>query len=81
MNVMRPKVMATQNYVDQLRDEIRDVPDEYMPALISIVHAFCEGVVQKSLEESFVRSWAQAQAGQTHPIDSLWDDIGDDGDQ
>lgn len=73
--------MATQNYVDQLRDEIRDVPDEYMPALISIVHAFREGVVQKSLEESFVRSWRQAQAGQTHPIDSLWDGIEDDGAQ
>ncbi len=77
---MRPDVMTTQSYADQLREEIRDVPDEYMPALINIVHAFREGVVQKSLEESFARSWQQAQAGETHPIDTLWDDLeeGDD---
>lgn len=43
--------MPTQNYMDQLRDAIRDIPEEYMPALIGIVHAFREGAVQKPLEE------------------------------
>ncbi|PIE41304.1 MAG: hypothetical protein CSA49_04140 [Gammaproteobacteria bacterium] len=67
--------MATQSYTDRLNEELQGVPDEYMPALIDIVHAFRQGVVQKSLEESFARSWAQAKAGKTHPIDALWDDI------
>ncbi len=73
--------MATQSYADRLNEEIRDVPDEYMPALIDIVHAFRQGVVQKSLEESFARSWAQARAGETRPIDTLWDGIDEEGDQ
>lgn len=73
--------MATQNYTERLNEEIRDVPDEYMPALIDIVHAFRQGVIQKSLEESFARSWAQAQAGETYPIDTLWDDMDGEGDQ
>ena len=69
--------MATHAFVDKLQDEVRDVPDEYMPALIGIVHAFRQGVVQKSLEESFKLSWMQAQAGETHPIETLWDGIDD----
>jgi len=72
--------MATQMYNDQLNEEIRDVPDEYMPALINIVHAFRLGVVQKSLEESFKRSWDQAQGGNIQPIETLWDDLDDTND-
>lgn len=72
--------MATQNYTDRLNEEVQHVPDEYMPALIDIVQAFRQGVVQKSLEESFERSWAQAQAGETHPIETLWDGIDDESD-
>ncbi len=72
--------MATQRYTDRLNEEIRDVPDEYMPALIDIVHAFRQGVVQKSLEESIQRSLKQAQAGETFPIDTLWDDLDNESD-
>ena len=64
--------MATHAYIDKIQDEIRDVPDEYMPALLAIVHAFRMGVVQNSMEESFKRSWEQAQAGETYTISSLW---------
>lgn len=59
---------------ERLKQEIQQVPDEYMPALLNIVHAFREGVIQKSLEESFKLSWAQAQEGETYPIGTLWDD-------
>ena len=69
--------MATQMYNDQLSEEVRDVPDEYMPALINIVHAFRLGVVQNSLEESFKRSWDQAQNGNLQPVETLWDDLDD----
>jgi hypothetical protein len=62
------------SYSERLEKEIQQVPDEYMPALLNIVHAFREGVIQKSLEESFKRSWAQAQAGETYPIGTLWDE-------
>ena len=72
--------MATQTYTDQLSKELSDVPDEYMPALINIVHAFRLGVVQKSLEESFRLSWSQAQTGNLQPIETLWDDKGDTND-
>lgn len=77
---MRLVTMATQMYTDQLSEELRDVPDEYMPALINIVHAFRLGVVQKSLEESFKRSWDQAQNGNLQPIETLWDDLDDTND-
>ncbi len=69
------------NYSERLAQEIQQVPDEYMPALIDIVHAFRQGVVQKSLEESFARSWAQMQAGDTYPIETLWDGIDDNDNQ
>ena len=70
--------MATQNYAERLHEEIEQVPQQYMPALIDIVHAFRQSVEQKSLEESFALSWKQAQAGEVHPIETLWDGIEDD---
>jgi len=38
---------AHQIYVEQLQSELRQIPEEYMPALIDIVHAFRTGVTIK----------------------------------
>ena len=39
---------AQQVYAQQLQEEIKQIPQEYMPALIDIVHAFRTGVTTKS---------------------------------
>jgi len=67
--------MAKQNYPEQLQAEISKVPEEYLPALLNIVHAFREGVSLKSAEESFRQGWKEVNEGKTYPIDTLWDGI------
>jgi len=67
--------MATENYPEQLQAEISKVPEEYLPALLNIVHAFREGVSLKSAEESFRQGWKEVNEGKTYPIDTLWDGI------
>ena len=39
---------AHQVYSEKLKAEIKQIPEEYMPALIDIVHAFRTGVTLKS---------------------------------
>jgi hypothetical protein len=65
----------TENYTEQLVAEIQMVPEEYMPALLTIVHSFRESVSLPTVAESFEQSWKEAKAGNTHPIDTLWDGI------
>lgn len=66
---------SNQAYSDQLAAELRQVPEEYMPALIDMIHAFRAGVIQKGFEEELKASLKDAKAGNTYPIDTLWDDI------
>lgn len=66
---------SNQSYSDQLAAELRQVPEEYMPALIEIIHAFRSGVIQKNFEEELKTSLRDAKAGKIHPIDTLWDGI------
>ena len=65
------------SYSELLASEIQKVPDEYLPALLTIVHSFRESVSLPSATESFERGWQEAMAGETHPIDTLWDGIDD----
>ena len=64
---------AHTTYTEQLSAEIRQVPDEYMPALLTIVHAFREGVVQKTFEQELQEGLRDAKSGKTFPIETLWD--------
>lgn len=64
---------SNQSYSDQLAAELKQVPEEYMPALIDMIHAFRSGVIQKSFEEDLKASFQDAKAGKTFPIDTLWD--------
>ena len=59
----------------QLKDEIRQVPDEYLPALLNIVHAFRESVSLKSAEDCVRQGWKEAMQGDTQPVDTLWDGL------
>jgi hypothetical protein len=63
------------NLDQQLKDEIRQVPDEYLPALLNIVHAFRESVSLKNAEDSVRQGWQEAMQGDTQPIDTLWDGL------
>jgi hypothetical protein len=66
---------STHTYEEQLAAELREVPEEYMPALIDMIHAFRAGVIQKSFEEEVQASFRDAKAGKTFPIETLWDGI------
>lgn len=63
------------SYSEQLVLEIQKVPDEYLPALLTIVHSFRESVSLPTATESFDQGWKEAMEGNTRPIDTLWDGI------
>jgi hypothetical protein len=67
--------MSALSYDQKLQEEISQVPDEYLPALLNIVHAFREGVSLKSAEDSFRQGWKESLQGGTQPIDTLWEGI------
>ena len=65
----------SEDYNQQLIEEIQQVPEEYLPALLNIVHSFRESVSLKNPEESFQQGWNEVIRGETKSIDSLWDGI------
>ncbi len=67
------------NYTNQLIQEIKATPGEYLPTLLNIVRVFRESITLKSAESSFQQGWEEAMTGETMPIDELWTGIGDDG--
>lgn len=62
-------------YQKQLMQEIRGMPDEYLPNLLSIVRLFRDSVTLKPAADSFRQGWQEALSGQTKPISELWDGI------
>lgn len=69
--------MAIQSYTERLKEEIQHVPEEYLPALLTIVHSFRESVSLPTAAESFEAGWKDMKAGNIHPIETLWDGIDD----
>jgi hypothetical protein len=65
----------TQNYTKELHDEIDQIPEEFRPLLLRIVHSFREGVTLPSAEKSFMDGWQDTLNGNTRPIDDLWKGI------
>jgi len=51
------------------------VPQEYLPALLNIVHSFRESVSLKSAGDSFKQSWNEVMCGETELLEKLWDGI------
>ncbi len=57
---------------ERLLHEIKQVPSEYLPALLTIVHSFRESVAFDSAENSFEKGWKEVSENDCKPIDDLW---------
>lgn len=62
-------------YVEQITQEVRQTPVEYLPQLLQIIRVFRESVTLKPAAESFRQGWSEAMQGETLPVSELWDDI------
>lgn len=68
--------MATAvDYTEQLHKEIEQTPEEYRALLLRIVHSFREGVMLPSAQDSLKEGWQDVVQGNTHSVDTLWDDL------
>lgn len=63
------------SYEEQIVREIKDTPEEHLPALLQIVRLFRESVALKPAEHSVRQGWQQAVAGETRPASELWEDV------
>ncbi|PJE80514.1 hypothetical protein CI610_00482 [invertebrate metagenome] len=57
---------------EKLLNEIKQVPFEHLPALLTIVHSFRESVALDSAENSFEKGWKEVNEEDCKPIDDLW---------
>jgi len=62
-------------YQEQFANEIKQIPEEYLPNLVQIVRIFRESVSLRPAEDSFRQGWKEALAGETLPVSELWDGI------
>ncbi len=62
-------------YQEQFANEIKQIPEEYLPNLVQIVRIFRESVSLRPAENSFRQGWREALAGETRPVSELWDGI------
>ena len=62
-------------YQEQFADEIKQIPEEYLPSLVQIVRIFRESVSLRPAQDSFRQGWKEALAGETRPVSELWDGI------
>ncbi len=66
------------NYTNQLIQEIKATPGEYLPALLNMVRVFRKDMTLKPAENSFRQGWEEAMKDETVPIDELWTGIDND---
>ncbi len=59
----------------QLLAELEGVPEEYYPFLLQMIRNYRESVLLQPAADSFRRGWEEAQAGETMPVDRLWEGI------
>jgi len=62
-------------YQEQFANEIKQIPEEYLPNLVQIVRIFRQSVSLRPAEDSFRQGWKEALAGETRPVSELWDGI------
>jgi hypothetical protein len=62
-------------YKEQIAQEIKGVPEEYLSNLLQIVRLFRDSVVLKPAEASFRKGWEEALADETLPVSELWEGI------
>jgi hypothetical protein len=62
-------------YTEQINQEVKQMPDEYLPVLLEVIRIFRRTVTLKSAEESFRQGWQEATRGETLPLSDLWVDV------
>lgn len=62
-------------YSKRINKEIRETPEEYLPALLAMIRLFRESVTLKPADESFLQGWKEALNNEVLPIEHLWDGI------
>ena len=62
-------------YSKRINKEIRETPEEYLPALLAMIRLFRESVTLKPADESFLQGWKEALNNEILPIEHLWDGI------
>lgn len=69
--------MATSiaTYKEDILHELEEIPAEYQAIVLEMIRIFNKSIALQSAEQSFRQGWAEALAGETHPIDELWDGI------
>jgi hypothetical protein len=59
----------------QLLAELESLPEEYYPLLLQMIRTYRDSVLLQPAAESFRRGWAEAQRGDTMPLDRLWEGV------
>lgn len=62
-------------YTEKISREIRNMPEEYLPALLAMVRLFRESVTLKPADASFRQGWQEAMNGETLPLEQLWEGV------
>jgi hypothetical protein len=62
-------------YIEQISQEVRQTPNEYLPQLLQIIRVFRESVTLKPAAESFRQGWREVIHDETQPVTELWDGI------
>ena len=62
-------------YTKKITKEVRETPEEYLPALLAMVRLFRESVTLKPADESFIQGWKEAWNDEVLPIETLWEGI------
>lgn len=66
---------STQAYRNQVLEEVDKIPYEFLPSVLKMIQAFREGITLPTAEASFRQGLKEAHAGETRPIEKLWDGI------
>jgi hypothetical protein len=66
---------ASTNTRQRVLAELDAVPDEYLPFVLQVIRSFQDTVRLKPAAESLRQALLEARSGETHPVDTLWDDL------
>ena len=72
---MAKRKKAKKTAPKKINKEIRETPEEYLPALLAMIRLFRESVTLKPADESFLQGWKEALNNEVLPIEHLWDGI------
>lgn len=59
-------------YLEKINREIKETPEEYLPALLNIVRSYRQSVTLNAADASFQQGWKEVMNGETLPIEELW---------